>query len=131
MSRSMEDDKPKSATEAFEKAVADAEKAQYVLRLFIAGNTPKSVQAIENIRDICETKLQGRYTLEVIDIHQQPELLREEQILAAPTLVKVLPQPLRRIIGDLSDTERVLVGLNLHPLDNQPGGRQGDQNGKV
>ncbi len=130
MSRSMEEDEPKSATEEFEKALADAKKARYVLRLFIAGNTMKSGQAIENIREICETKLQGRYTLEVIDIHQQPDLLRKEQILAAPTLIKELPLPLRRIIGDLSDTERVLVGLNLQPLDTQPGERPGDHNGK-
>ena len=69
------------------------------------------------IREICEHNLKGRYTLEVIDIHQQPELARGEQIIAVPTLIKSLPLPLRRVIGDLSSTERILVGLNLHPID--------------
>ena len=86
-----------------------------MLRLFVAGNTTKSSQAIETIREICEQNLQGRYTLEVIDIYQQPELARSDQIIAAPTLIKKLPAPLRRIIGDLSSTERVLVGLNIVP----------------
>jgi circadian clock protein KaiB len=102
-----------NATEKFSRALEDADTSQYLLRLYIAGNTPRSVQAIENIREICEKNLKGRYTLEVIDIYQQPELARDEQIIAAPTLIKSLPLPLRRIIGDLSSHERVLVGLNL------------------
>jgi circadian clock protein KaiB len=94
---------------------------QYKLRLFITGSTPRSTRAIENMRRICED-LKGQYDLEVIDIYQHPEAARENQIVAAPTLVKILPEPLRRIIGDLSDKERVLAGLNLLPLK---GGRSG------
>lgn len=108
------------STEKFEKALSEAKNAKYVLRLYVAGNTPRSVQAIENIRSICETKLKDRYSLEVIDIYQQPEIAREDQILAAPTLIKFLPQPLRRIIGDLSAHDRVLVGLNLQPIKELP-----------
>lgn len=108
---------PIDATERFENALEQAKKAKYVLRLFVAGNSEKSTRAIETIREICETNLKGRYTLEVIDIYQQPELARGEQIIAAPTLIKSLPLPLRRIIGDLSSTERILVGLNLQPVD--------------
>lgn len=85
----------------------------YLLRLYVTGLTPKSVQAIANIKRICTEHLEGRYTLEVIDLYQQPERAREAQIIAAPTLVKELPSPLRRIIGDLADQERVLVGLDL------------------
>lgn len=85
----------------------------YLLRLYVTGMTPKSIRAIVNIRKICEEHLQGRYTLEVVDLYQQPQLAQGEQIIAAPTLIKELPQPLRRIIGDLSNTERVLVGLDL------------------
>jgi len=85
-----------------------------VLRLYVAGQTPNSVRAIANINKICEESLQGRrYELEVIDLYQQPQLAQGEQIIAVPTLVRKLPPPLRRIIGDLSDTERVLVGLDL------------------
>ena len=84
---------------------------RYVLRLYVTGSTPRSTRAIENMRRICETNLGGCYDLEVIDIYQDPEASREAQIIAAPALVKLLPLPLRRIIGDLSNTERVLVGL--------------------
>jgi len=90
-------------------------KEKFVLRLYIAGTTPRSSRAVANIKDICERNLNGRYDLEVIDIYQKPALAKGEQIIAAPTLVKKLPEPLRRFIGDLSDTERILVGLNLTP----------------
>jgi circadian clock protein KaiB len=86
---------------------------RYVLRLFVSGMTPRSTRAVQNVRAICEAHLQGRYDLEVIDIYQQPTLARGEQIIAAPTLVKKSPAPLRYIIGDLSSTERVLRGLDL------------------
>ena len=90
-----------------------AESNRYVLQLFVAGQTPKSVHAIANIKKICEENLQGRYVLEVIDLYQQPQLAQGDQIIAVPTLIKKLPLPLRRIIGDLSNTERVLVGLDI------------------
>ncbi len=93
----------------------------YVLRLFVTGSTPRSMRAIENMRRICTEDLQGRYDLQVIDVYQDPQATRELQIIATPTLVKVLPEPLRRIIGDLSDRERVLAGLDISPLDG--GGR--------
>ena len=85
----------------------------YILQLYVAGTTPNSVRAITNIKRICEEYLRGNYSLSVIDIYQQPQLASGAQIIAVPTLIKKLPRPLRRIIGDLSDTERVLVGLNL------------------
>lgn len=88
---------------------------QYVLRLYVSGATPRSAEAIANLRDICETHLKGRFDLQVIDIYQQPELVRDQQIIAAPTLIKQLPLPLRRLVGDLSKEERVLVGLDLLP----------------
>ena len=90
-----------------------AKNKQYVLRLYVAGTSAKSVRAVANIKEICEDSLKDRYDLEVIDIYQQPVLLKGEQIIAAPTLVKKLPPPLRRFIGDMSDTERILVGLDL------------------
>jgi len=86
---------------------------RYKLRLFITGTTARSTRAIENMRRICEENLQGRYDLEVVDVYQNPEATRELQVVATPTLVKILPEPLRRIIGDLSDEERVLAGLDL------------------
>ena len=85
----------------------------YVLRLYVAGQTPKSVDAITNLKKICEENIKGHYVLEVIDLYQQPQLAQGEQIVAAPTLIKKLPLPLRRIIGDMSNTERVLAGLDL------------------
>jgi circadian clock protein KaiB len=93
---------------------------RYKLCLFITGSTPRSMRAIENMREICDENLKGRYSLEVIDIYEHPEATRELQIVASPTLVKILPEPLRRIIGDLSDKDRVLAGLNLRPLDPGP-----------
>ena len=85
----------------------------YVLRLYVAGLMPKSTLAIANIKKICEENLQGNYELEVIDLYQQPQLAQGDQIVAVPTLIKKLPLPLRRIIGDMSDTQRTLVGLDL------------------
>jgi circadian clock protein KaiB len=85
----------------------------YVLRLYIAGQTPKSVLAIANLKEICETHLQGRYEIEIIDLLENPQLAQGDQILALPTLVRRLPEPIKKIIGDLSNRERVLVGLDL------------------
>jgi circadian clock protein KaiB len=86
---------------------------RYALRLYVTGMTARSAQAITNLQAICAEYLEGRYDLEVIDIYQQPLLTRGEQIIAAPTLIKKLPLPMRRLIGDLSDRERVIVGLDL------------------
>ena len=86
---------------------------RYVLRLYVTGMTPRSARAVRNLRAICDTHLEGRYDLEVVDIYQQPVLTRGEQIIAAPTLIKKLPLPMRRIIGDMSNRERVLLGLDL------------------
>jgi circadian clock protein KaiB len=81
--------------------------------LYVTGLTPQSISAIDNLKKICEENLKGRYSLEVIDLYKKPSLARGEQIIAAPTLIKVLPLPLRRIIGNMTNTERVLVGLDL------------------
>jgi circadian clock protein KaiB len=94
-----------------------AKSPAYVLRLFITGTTSRSSRAIANLRRVCEERLQGKYDLEVVDIYQHPAAAREYQILAAPTLVKMLPLPLRRIIGDLANEERVLAGLDLSPKE--------------
>lgn len=104
-------------TEMFEEIASAPEKAVYILRLYIAGNTPQSARAIINIREICESHLKGRYQLEVIDIHQQAALAKGEQIIAVPTLIKYLPLPLKKIIGDLSNTDRVLFGLDLRKVE--------------
>ena len=88
---------------------------EYKLRLYVAGQTPKSLQAFANLKKICEEHLQGRYHIEVVDLLENPQLAKGDQILAIPTLVRRLPPPLRKIIGDLSDTERVLIGLDLVP----------------
>ena len=86
---------------------------EYNLRLYVAGQTAKSLQAFANLKKICEEHLQGRYRIEVIDLLENPQLAKGDQILAIPTLVRKLPEPLRKIIGDLSDTDRVLIGLDL------------------
>ncbi|GAB4534483.1 MAG: circadian clock KaiB family protein [Anaerolineae bacterium] len=96
---------------------AQVNTERWELRLYVAGQTPKSLVALANLRAICEQHLQGRYTIEVIDLVENPRLARGDQIMAIPTLVRKLPPPLRKIIGDLSDTERVLVGLDLRPRD--------------
>jgi len=88
-------------------------EGKYILRLYVAGNTPKSVTAFANLKKICEEHLQGKYMIEVIDLKVNPELAKRDQIIALPTLVKQLPQPVKKIIGDLSNTERVLVGLDI------------------
>ena len=90
-------------------------EAEWELRLYVAGQTPRSIAALKNLKELCETHLKGRYEIEVIDLLVNPKLSREDQILAVPTLVRKLPEPMRKIIGDLSDTDRVLVGLQLRP----------------
>jgi circadian clock protein KaiB len=116
-----------SAPEIAEADIASASAAnnEYVLRLYVSGQTPRSVLAIENMRRICAEYLSQHYTLEVIDIYQHPEACQQQQIIAVPTLIKVLPHPLRRIIGDLSNTEKVLVGLDLRPRSAATGDRGG------
>jgi circadian clock protein KaiB len=107
--------KAKKTTEVFEQLIQQKGKEKYVLRLYVSGLTPRSQTAIKNIKKICEEHLNGRYDLEVIDVYQKTVLAKGEQIIAAPTLIKKLPLPLRRFIGDLSDSERILLGLDLRP----------------
>src|SRR5512134_1175503 len=99
----------KDATASFERALrGHADQEKYVLRLYVTGMTPRSTTAIENIKNICEEHLRDRYELEIIDVYQQPVLAKGEQIIAAPTLIKELPLPLRRFIGDMSQAEKIL-----------------------
>jgi circadian clock protein KaiB len=107
--------KEKTSTEEFAKASKTQKQEKYILRLYVAGLTPKSTRAVANVKELCKKHLEGRYELEVIDIYQQPGLVKREQIIAAPTLIKKLPLPLRRIIGDMSDADRFLVGIDLKP----------------
>src|SRR4051812_38297519 len=90
-------------------------KKKYELRLYVAGKTPKSVLALSNLKKLCEEHLEGQYSIEVIDLLTHPQLAEGDQILAIPTLVKKVPEPVRKIIGDLSNEERVLVGLDIRP----------------
>jgi circadian clock protein KaiB len=112
----LEEDLTDSKAE-FEKSLQANRTEKYVLRLYVTGMSPKSINAIENIRKICEENLKGRYELEVIDVYQQPDYAKKEQIIAAPTLIKKLPLPLRKFIGDMSNKEKILVGLDLVPKD--------------
>jgi len=105
----------RGAATKWDEATSARPAQSYVLRLYITGATPRSTRAIQNVRRICEQYMPGRYDLEVIDIYQQPTLAQGEQIIAAPTLIKKLPLPLRKIIGDMSNEERVLLGLDLRP----------------
>lgn len=105
--------KKADATAALARAAKAQAKARYVLKLYVAGVTPRSSSAIRSITDLCETYLQGRYALEIIDIYQQPTLAAGEQIIAAPTLIKKLPLPFRRLIGDMANQDKILVGLDL------------------
>lgn len=113
----MQKDKNKETVDKFEEALKDRNRGTYIFRLYVAGMTPASLRAIENIREICRDYLEGRFELEVIDIYKRPDLAREAQVIAAPTLVKKLPLPLRRFIGDLSEEEKILTGLDLVPKD--------------
>jgi len=113
--------KTRPSTAAYETAIERAGSERYELRLYIAGTTVASSKAVENLRAICEEHLKGRYELTVIDVFQQPVLAKNEQIIAVPTLIKKLPAPLRRIVGDLSNEHRVLVGLDLKPKEHGQG----------
>ena len=106
-------------TLSFEQAVTDKSSAYYALRLFVTGMSPRSQSAIANTRSLCETYLKGRYGLEVIDIYQYPRAASENQVLGAPTLIKQLPLPLRRFVGDMAKTEKLLAGLDI-PRDPKP-----------
>jgi circadian clock protein KaiB len=109
----MSENPASSAKTNVNSAPLEVASTHYILKLYVAGQSPKSVNAIVNIKKVCEENLQGRYELDVIDLYQQPQLAQGEQIVAIPTLIRNLPLPLRRIIGDLSNTERVLVGLDI------------------
>lgn len=113
----MDKHKLSSIEKSLIKKAKAADKQQYVLRLYVAGITPQSTAAIKNITQICEENLKGRYDLQIIDIYQQPTLAEGEQIIAAPTLIKKLPLPLRKFIGNMADTKRILVGLDLRPKE--------------
>ena len=104
------------------KAAEAAERPAWELRLYVAGQTPSRVAAFANLKEICEEHMSGQYEIEVIDLLKDPQLAKGDQILAMPTLVRKLPEPVRKIIGDLSNTERVLVGLDLRPRS-MPGAR--------
>ncbi|HMG17277.1 MAG TPA: circadian clock KaiB family protein [Gemmatimonadales bacterium] len=106
---------PKSTRKARTPGKTRATAAFYDLRLYIAGQTARSLAAMANLQRICDEHLEGRYRIEVIDLLERPQLARGDQILALPTLVRKLPQPIRKLVGDLSDTERALVGLDLRP----------------
>jgi circadian clock protein KaiB len=108
---------PVDRSAEFERLLEEEKHAQFVLRLYVTGLTARSTRAINTVNDLCEQELKGRYELEVIDVSKRPDLAKEENVIAAPMLVKKLPLPLRRLIGDLSDKERVLVGLDLRPRE--------------
>jgi circadian clock protein KaiB len=107
--------KAKKAPRAAEKSAGSTDSSLWELRLYVSGQTPKSLQAFANLKRLCEEHLAGQYKIEVIDLNKSPQLAAGDQILALPTLVRKLPNPVRRIVGDLSNTERVLVGLDLRP----------------
>ena len=109
----MKTDPPRRVRPNLKTVACEAVPARYILKLYVAGHSPKSLNAIANIKRICEEYLKGRYDLDVIDLYQQPQLAQGEQIIALPTLTRKVPVPLRRIIGDMSNTERVLVGLDI------------------
>ena len=109
-----------SATEAMEQSLARQDKEKYVLKLYITGMTPRSQEALRNLQKVCREYLGDNYELQVIDIYQQPTLAKGDQIIAVPTLVKKLPLPLRRLIGDLSQEDRIILGLDLKPTSPPP-----------
>ena len=112
--------KLRSTTELFEEALkgSSLSRAKYIFRLYVTGSSTRSLRAIHNLKKLCDEYLPGAYDLKVIDIYKDPDAAREEQIVAAPTLVKQLPRPLRRFVGDLSNTEKLLVGLEIYQPQN-------------
>jgi len=104
------------ATELFEQAlkVTGIRRVKYILRLYVNGSSTRSLRAVDNLKKICEEYLLNDYDLEIIDLHENPTAAREEQIIAVPTLVKQLPKPLRKFVGDLSNTQKVLIGLDIY-----------------
>jgi circadian clock protein KaiB len=108
------------STETPDEAESTDDGGVFELRLYVAGQSPRSVRALDNLRKVCDEHLPGRYRVEVIDLTQNPSLARGDEIVAVPTLVRKLPEPIRRIIGDLSDTDKVLVGLQLRPGGTTP-----------
>jgi circadian clock protein KaiB len=108
--------KVRNATSHFEQAIKGSalKRAKYILRLYVTGSSARSLRAVQNLKKICEEHFPDDYDLEVIDIYENPTAAREEQIIAAPTLIKKLPTPLRRFVGDLSNTQKVLVGLDVY-----------------
>ncbi len=106
-----------------ERRAVKREEAEWELRLYVAGQTPRSIAALNNLRQLCEEHLKGRYHIEVIDVVKNPLLARGDQILALPTLVRKLPEPIKKIIGDLSNDARVLIGLDLRPAGTVKDGR--------
>jgi len=111
--------KEKNLSDDFDLTISKLQKDKYVLRLYITGTTSRSVMALTNLKKICREYLDGRYELEVIDLFQHPGLAKGDQIIAAPTLIKKLPLPFRRIIGDMSNKEKVLFGLDLRERKNE------------
>jgi circadian clock protein KaiB len=109
--------KVKSSSESFDQTLSEMSRDKYILRLYITGATIRSALAITNLKKICDEYLEGRYELEVIDLYKKPRLAKDEQIIAAPTLIKKLPLPFRRIIGDMSNKEKVLMGLDLRKVN--------------
>ena len=106
----------RNASAAFEEAlkISPLRRAKYILRLYVTGSSARSLKAVSNLKKICEEHLTDEYDLEVIDIYENPSAAREEQIIAAPTLVKQLPEPLRKFVGDLSNTQKILLGLDIY-----------------
>lgn len=107
----------KTTTEEFEEAARARTLRKFVFRLYVTGLTPRSLEAIENVRALCEQYLHGHYELDIIDVYKEPEAAREHQVIAAPTLVKQLPLPLRRFVGDMTRTEKLLAGLDIKIID--------------
>jgi circadian clock protein KaiB len=107
--------KNEDAKAALARAATAQAQAHYLLKLYVAGVTPRSSGAIRSLTELCETHLKGRYTLEIVDLYQQPTLAAADQIVAAPTLIKTLPLPLRRLIGDMANEAKILVDLDLRP----------------
>lgn len=109
----------KDSAAQFDDKAENKTGEHYLLKLYVSGSSPQSARAIYNLKKICEENLKGRYLLEIIDLYQKPQLAKEFNLIAAPTLIKNLPLPVRRVIGDMSDFNRVIVGLDISKLDNK------------